>query len=266
MARPTGTTTWLDLGTTDLAAAQDFYTGLFGWTFEDAGEEYGHYRMVRNGGALVGGAMDVAGMTCPDGDPLPSEWGVYLAVDDLDARLESARAAGAQVVVPAHDAGRAGRFAVVLDPAGNAIGLWQAGEVEGYEFTAAAGSPVWFELMTHEVEVAERFYTEVLDATLVPMAEEMADDSFHYVTNGAQDEATWGLGDATGVIPEGEGGWRIYYAVDACDAAVERITELGGSLLDGPVDSPFGRIATVADPTGASFQICATNEKSPEGS
>lgn len=266
MSRPTGTTTWLDLGSTDLRAAQAFYTELFGWEFEDAGEEYHHYHTVRNGGALVAGAMDVSGMTCPDGQPLLSEWSVFLAVDDIDARVDRALAAGAHVIVPATDAGEAGRHAVLLDPAGNPVGLWQAGQTEGYEFTAAPGSPVWFEVMTHDFDAAARFYTEVLDAELVPMTEEMEDDSFRYVTNGAQDTATWGLGDATGVIPEGEGGWRIYFAVDACDAAVERIRELGGSLLDGPIDSPFGRIATVADPTGASFQICAMSESTPEGS
>ena len=264
MSRPTGTTTWLDLGSTDLRAAQAFYTELFGWEFEDAGEEYGHYRMIRSNGTLVAGAMDVSGMTCPDGDPLPSEWTVYLAVDDLDARVAKAQAAGAQIIVSPTVAADAGSFAIVLDPAGYPIGLWQAGDIEGYEFTAATGTPVWFEVMTHDFDAAARFYTEVLDAELVPMTEEMEDDSFRYVTNGAQDTATWGLGDATGVIPEGEGGWRIYFAVDSCDPAVERITELGGRLLDGPVDSPFGRIATVADPTGASFQICAMSEKAPE--
>lgn len=264
MSRPTGTTTWLDLGSTDLETAMAFYTELFGWSFEDSGEQYAHYRMIRNDGALVGGAMDISGMTCPEGQKLPSEWTVYLAADDVDARVETALAAGAHVMVPAADAGPAGRFAVVLDPAGNPIGLWQADQTEGYEFTAATGSPVWFEVMTHDFDAACRFYTEVLDAQLVPMSEGMEDDSFRYVTNGAQDSATWGLGDATGVIPDGEGGWRIYFAVDACDAAVERIRELGGSLLDGPVDSPFGRIATVADPTGASFQICAMSESAPE--
>mgnify|MGYP001050116419 CR=1 FL=1 len=264
MSRPTGTTTWLDLGSTDLRAAQAFYTELFGWEFEDAGEEYGHYRMIRSNGTLVAGAMDVSGITCPDGDPLPSEWTVYLAVDDLDARVAKAQAAGAQIIVSPTVAADAGSFAIVLDLAGYPIGLWQAGDIEGYEFTAATGTPVWFEVMTHDFDAAARFYTEVLDAELVPMTEEMEDDSFRYVTNGAQDTATWGLGDATGVIPEGEGGWRIYFAVDSCDPAVERITELGGRLLDGPVDSPFGRIATVADPTGASFQICAMSEKAPE--
>ena len=266
MSRPTGTTTWLDLGSTDLRAAQAFYTELFGWEFEDAGEEYGHYRMIRSNGTLVAGAMDVSGITCPDGDPLPSEWTVYLAVDDLDARVAKAQAAGAQIIVSPTVAADAGSFAIVLDLAGYPIGLWQAGDIEGYEFTAATGTPVWFEVMTHDFDAAARFYTEVLDAELVPMTEEMEDDSFRYVTNGAQDTATWGLGDATGVIPEGEGGWRIYFAVEACDAAVERIRELGGSLLDGPIDSPFGRIATVADPTGASFQICAMSESTPEGS
>ena len=265
MTRPTGTTTWLDLGSTDLSAAKAFYTDLFGWTFDDAGEELGHYHMIRNRGALVGGAMDISGMTCPQGRPLPSEWTVYLAVDDVDARVTKAETAGAHVMVPAADAGPAGRFAIVLDPVGSPVGLWQAGDTEGYEFTAETGSPVWFEVMTHDLDTAAGFYTDVLEAHLVPMNEPMEDDSFRYLTNGPGDEATWGMGDATGVIPEGEGGWRIYLAVDACDAAVTRVEELGGRLLDGPVDSPFGRIATVADPIGATFQICAMSESTPEG-
>ncbi len=75
MSRRTGTTTWIDLSVQDLDAAKTFYAGLFGWTFDDMGEQFGHYHLIRNEGALVGGAMGVAGMTCPDGGPLPSTWG-----------------------------------------------------------------------------------------------------------------------------------------------------------------------------------------------
>ena len=90
MTRSTGTSTWLDLSITDTEAAKAFYSGLFGWEFEDLGESMNHYHLIRNDGALVGGLMNVSGMTCPTGDPLPPEWGVYLAVDDADARTAKA--------------------------------------------------------------------------------------------------------------------------------------------------------------------------------
>lgn len=266
MTRPTGTTTWLDLSAQDLSAVTPFYTGLFGWELEDLGEEFHHYHLVRNGGKLVGGAMSVAGMTCPEGTPLPSEWGVYLTVDDVDARVEKAVAAGGGVMVGADDIGDSGRMAVVLDAVGAPIGLWQPRDLEGYEFTGAPGSPVWFELMTHRFEDASAFYTEVVDAQLVPMGEEMDGDGggFRYVTNGGPESATWGLCDAAGMMPEEAMGWRVYFGVESTESALARVRELGGSVLDGPIDSPFGRITTIADPEGASFQISAMSEAVPE--
>ncbi|UYG16882.1 VOC family protein [Brachybacterium huguangmaarense] len=264
MTRSTGTSTWLDLDTHDLAAASAFYAGLFGWTFEDTGEQFGHYQIIRKDGALVGGAMDVSGMTCPDGDPLPPSWDVYLAVDDLDARLAAATEHGATVIVQPMDIGESGRMAAVLDATGANIAFWEAKDLDGYEFTGKPGSPVWFELMTHRFDEASAFYTAVVDANLVAMGDP-TDDSMRYATNGPGDSASWGLCDASGIMPAEATGWRIYFGVESSDAAVERIRELGGSLLDGPVDSPFGRIATVADPEGATFQICAMSEAVAEG-
>jgi len=92
----------------------------------------------------------------------------------------------------------------------------------------------------------------------------MEGDSFRYATNGAPDSATWGLCDAAGFMPADAAGWRIYFGVEASEAAIARVQELGGKVLDGPTDSPFGRIATIADPTGATFQISAMSEAVPE--
>lgn len=266
MTRPIGTSTWLDLSAQDLSAVMPFYTGLFGWDAEDLGEQFNGYRILRSGGKLVGGAMSVAGMTCPEGTPLPSEWGVYLTVDDVDDRVTKALDAGGGVVVPAEDIGDSGRMAVVLDAVGAAIGMWRPRELEGYEFTGTPGSPVWFELMTPRYDDASAFYTAVFDAELVPMAEEMDGDGsdFRYATNGPGESASWGLCDAAGMMPEDAMGWRVYFGVESTDPALERVQELGGSVLDGPIDSPFGRIATIADPEGATFQISAMSEAVPE--
>ncbi|GAA1308156.1 MAG: VOC family protein [Brachybacterium tyrofermentans] len=264
MTRTTGTSTWADLSVTDLAAAKTFYSGLFGWEFEDLGESFNHYHLIRNGGALVGGIMDVTGMTTPDGQTLPSEWGIYLAVDDARSRTAKVTENGGTVVVPPDAISEAGAMSIVLDATGATIGLWQAGAIEGYEFTGAPGSPVWFELMTHEYDKAVAFYTAVFEANLVPMGEPMDDDSFRYATNGPGDSASWGLCDATGAMPVEATGWRLYFGVEASEAALAKVVELGGKVLDGPTDSPFGRIATIEDPCGASFQISAMSEAVPE--
>ena len=49
--------------------------------------------------------------------------------------------------------------------------------------------------------------------------------------------------------------WRDYINVEDTDATATRVAELGGKVLAGPEDSPYGRIATVTDPEGATFQL-----------
>lgn len=266
MSRTTGSSTWTDLSVQDLDAAKAFYTGVFGWSFQDLGEEFGNYSIISNSdGAPVGGAMSVAGMTAPDGTALPTGWDVYLTVDDADARLALALEKGAIALSPVMDVGTDGRNVMLKDPSGATIGMWQPGEFEGYEFTGKPGSPVWFELMTHDFDGASAFYSAVFDAQLVPMGEPMDGEQFRYSTNGPGDSATWGLCDASGGMPAEATGWRHYLAVESSAAAIERIRQHGGTVLDGPFDSPFGRIATIADPEGATFQISAMSEAVPEG-
>lgn len=256
MTRPLGTPTWLDLGTTDLAAAKAFYEQLLGWDFADTGADFGHYQMISKDGGLVGGAMDVSGMSCPDGgEPPASAWDVYLAVDDVDARLALAQENGARVLFPASDVPGAGRCATVADPAGAAVAMWQAAGVDGYEFTGQSGTPVWFELMTQDFDAASTFYQRVFDFQPAMMASDENPD-WRYATNGSAEQASSGMCDASGFIPAEVGSyWRAYFAVADCDAAASRVTELGGTVLDGPIDSPFGRLVTIADPTGASCQL-----------
>jgi predicted enzyme related to lactoylglutathione lyase len=264
MARSIGSSTWLDVSVKDLDAAKAFYSGLFGWEFEDLGADFNHYHLIRNDGALVGGLMDVSGMTCPEGGELPSSWGVYLLVDDVASRARTTVENGGSVIVPPDAIGDTGKMTIILDSTGADIGMWEAGTLEGFDFTGSPGSPVWFELMTHDFDGACAFYRSVVDADLVAMSEPMDDDSFRYVTNGPEGRNGWGLGDATGVMPKEATGWRVYLGVEKADAAIAKVRELGGQVLDGPVDSPFGRIATVADPEGATFQLCAMSEAVPE--
>lgn len=250
-SRPAGSPAWIDLSTSDIEGAKEFYGALFGWTFEDRGEEFAHYHYLLRDGAPVGGLMSTQGMTCPNGGELPTEWGVYLTVPDAEAAVAAVEQTGGQVIVPASPMGQAGTMAVAVDPAGAVIGLWQPGDFAGFEHSTEPGSPVWFESMSQSVDEAVPFYEKVFGWTI----NEMPGD-WRYVTNGSEQTATAGLCDARGVVADGTPSyWRVYLTTSDVDGDLARIGELGGSVLDGPVDSPYGRVATVSDPQGASFQL-----------
>lgn len=246
-----GRPTWIDLFTSDADGAAAFYRALFGWNTVDQGEAFGHYSMIDKDGTFVGGLMGAQ----PGQPGGPTTWTVYLEVDDIADATARARAAGAQVMVEPMEVPDTGWMAVVIDPSGAAVGLWQATQFPGFELPLTAGTPVWFELMSTDFDAALPFYRDVLGWDISWMGPEGGEDGFRYVTNGRDEKAACGLCDAKGMIGDSPSFWRIYFGVENCDAAAAKVTELGGTVTDGPTDSPFGRFATCADPQGATFQI-----------
>ena len=271
---PAGSPAWIDYNASDFATQQAFYEALFGWTFTDSGEEFGHYRMITKDGASVGGAMDADQLARMTGEPAPpAAWSVYLRTEDVDATLAAAREHGGTVLVEPMAVGDLGTMAFVAGPGGEAVGLWQAGSFEGHDLPLTPGTCVWFELMSTRYDDAVEFYRAVAGWEPTPMgddgapadghaaadAEDARQDGPRYATNHPGEAATAGLCDAAQWLPEGAVGfWRMYVAVESTDRALEVIREHGGQVLDGPFDSPFGRVTTVQDPAGASFQINET--------
>ena len=249
-AAPVGAPCWVDLFTSDLDRARSFYERLLGWTSESAGPEYGGYVNFSKDGVGVAGAMANDGSTGQ-----PDHWSVYLAVEDAAATVDAAQAAGGGVVVPAMDVMALGRMAVVTDPGGAAIGIWQPGQHRGFGLLAEPGAPGWFELHTRAYEDSVAFYQEVFGWNTA-----VAGDSpeFRYTTLGEGEGAMAGIMDATASLPEGAPpAWIVYFSVADADATVATATELGGSLTSGPDDTPYGRLAACTDPTGAAFRLVA---------
>lgn len=258
MAINHGEPVWMDVSPDDIDASATFYRELLGWEFEDRGEEYGGYNIITRDGQPVGGAMSsLMGPDGPTEEPQhPTFWTIYLKVDDLDATLEAVAEHGGSVAVPAMDVGDLGRMAIILDPAGAGLGLWEAGSFPGFTRDNGPGFPAWFECMTRDYDAAEPFYREVLGWDIGYIGEDgqPVDAPTGDVRYGGTQAA--GLCEADSFLPPGMPSfWRMYVAVEDVDASVEKLVELGGSLLDGPMDTPFGRIATVVDPQGGTFQI-----------
>ena len=109
-----GAFSWAELATTDVEGAKRFYTGLLGWTTEQAPVEGMSYTLAKVGEERVAGIMSTQ---CPGGE-VPPHWGVYITVDDVDATVRKAGELGGKVLMPPTDIPNVGRFAVLADPQG----------------------------------------------------------------------------------------------------------------------------------------------------
>lgn len=253
---PVGAPCWVDLMTSDTERSRAFYGQLFGWTAQEPAEEFGGYFSFTKDGVEVAGCM-----AHQPGSELPDVWSVYLAAEDARKTVEAAVAHGGQVLVAAMDVGDLGAMAIISDPGGAATGVWQPGRHQGFGVLSEAGAPSWFELHSRDYPAAVAFFREVFgwDTHVLSDTPEL-----RYTTLKHGEGWLAGITDASGSLPEGvPAHWSVYFGVEDTDAALATIVELGGSILTAAQDTPYGRLATAADPTGAQFQLVAPNEAMP---
>jgi predicted enzyme related to lactoylglutathione lyase len=250
---PDGTPCWIDLMVPDPRMAMDFYGALLGWDFADLGDEAGNYILCSLEGRQVSGI----GRTPQDQPDMPAAWTTYLATSDADKTVATARGAGGQIMVAPMDVFNEGRMAIVADPTGAVFGLWQAGRHHGIQVTDTAGAPVWFECMTRDFPAARSFYGEVAGYGF----NDMSGDGFTYATLTVDDTMVGGMGELPAEVPaEVPPHWMVYLGVTDTDATLERVTELGGSVMRAASDTPYGRMATVSDNQGAVFSVISVAE------
>ncbi len=245
-----GAPCWIDLYSSDTDKATDFYGQLFGWTTESAGPEFGGYFTFLKDGKHIGGCMHNDGQ-----QGYPDAWTVYLATDDIERTVADAAAKGGQVHLAPMAVADNGTMAMVADPGQGAIGVWQPGTQKGFEVRNETGTAAWFELHTREYAATVDFYRDVFkwDAHSASDTHEL-----RYTTLGKDEGALAGIMDASEFMPEGSpAAWSIYFEVDDIDGALEQIVELGGKVLQPAEDTPYGRLAQAADPTGTLFKLLA---------
>ena len=236
---PVGTFCWADLGTTEGPDAKTFYTALFGWDAEDlpAGED-GVYTMFRKQGRDVAALYE---MGADERGQLPAHWSSYVSVEDLDAVAGRGTELGAAVVAEPFDVMDSGRMAVLRDPAGAHVHLWQPGRHVGAGRVNETGCMVWNELATADVAGALSFYRELLGW-------EGEIDATGYATI----RTSAGINGGIRPLQDGEApAWLVYFSTGSADDAAMHVRESGGAVLAGPMDATVGRIAVVRDPQGA---------------
>lgn len=247
-AATAGTFCWMDLLSSDIETARGFYCDLFGWTASGASAEFGGYFMFFSGGTPVAG-----GMPAPGGMAGQDQWGLYLTVDDARRAVAAAVDRGATVRQDVTRIADLGSNAILDDPEGARVGVWQADTFPGFSVQGVPGTPAWFELFARDYRSAVDFYRAVTGREIVTVSDT---PEFRYGTFGSGDEASAGIMDATAMLADDQDPyWTVYVAVDDTDATLARAGELGGTTLRPAEDTPYGRQATIADPVGARIKV-----------
>jgi hypothetical protein len=253
-----GVFSWVELLTTDLAAAKKFYGEVFGWQIK-ACPEITSFETAEIG---IGSEMIGTMVASPPENPSPSCWGTYVTVSDIAKTLELAVRLGGSVVFGPMDIPGVGRIAVVRDPQGAHLMPVQyampsnpPGLVPEFRPARAATMNAfsWWELMTSDFAAARAFYGGVFGWTFQRMP------NFEYEVieqNGLM------IGGLMGMPPQCPAGtppcWNVYVNVADADAICENVRRNGGTVLAGPEDIPtIGRFAVLQDPTGGVLSVMA---------
>ncbi len=252
MPEPTsvaGVPCWIDLTSSDPEAVKPFYAGIFGWTIESSGDpQYGGYAIFSKDGKPIAGLGPQM-----EGNPYGNVWTTYIRSDDAAATSAMAEAAGGTVMLPSMVVGDQGSMAILADPAGAVVGLWQPDQHLGFGIVGEPGTPVWHETLSRNYKAALPFYANVFGWEYESIGDT---DEFRYSQAKIGEDTVAGVMDAAAFLPEGAPSfWQFYIGVEDTDATLAKVVELGGSIGRPAEDSPFGRLATVVDPFGARFQI-----------
>ena len=246
-----GTPSWLDLSTSDEAAAIEFYGSLFGWTNEanDAGGGM-MYNMQKQGDAYVGGIYKQRDEEAAQG--IPPHWTTYISVDNVDEAVTRVAGAGGQVYMEPYDVMEAGRMAIFAEPTGAVAALWQNKQGTGGTLTGEPNSLCWAELLSDDPDKATKFFKDVLGVESGSMP---GPGGNPYILLKAAGKEVAGIFKKPSEMPaEVPSFWLNYFAVADCDAMVEKAKSLGGMALAEPMEPMPGlRLAVLMDPQGASF-------------
>jgi predicted enzyme related to lactoylglutathione lyase len=242
---------WYELMTTDMKAAEAFYTDVIGWTAAPfAGASHPYATFSAGGPAAVAGVM-----ARPDGVDAPPFWAMYVGVPKLEEAAARIEQHGGGACTPVIDVPAVGRMQMMRDPQGAVFYIFEPASTEERPETAAeVGEASWHELMTTDAPAAMTFYQTIF-GWQPGEALDMGPIGMYQMFNRPHGM----IGAIMNTPPEMADvppNWQIYFRVDDVDAAVARITANGGRILNGPMEVPGGdRVLNAMDAQGAAFGL-----------
>ncbi|WP_445396136.1 VOC family protein [Streptomyces sp. LE64] len=248
-----GTPCWVDLMAQDQAAAMEFYGRLFGWGGEVGPPEFGGYAVMEKNGLPVAG---IGAAMAPEGHPEPPHaWTTYLSSDDADETAARITGAGGALLLGPDGVGTLGRMLLASDSTGAVFGVWGHKDFFGARLVNEPGSVIWCDCNTRDLPAAAAFYRAALGLES-RQVKEAPGPYLGLYTAADPNRPVGGVGDMSERFPpEVPAHWMTTFAVADIAATVATHTAGGGTVVQEPVDTPWGESAGLVDPWGAHFGV-----------
>jgi predicted enzyme related to lactoylglutathione lyase len=247
---PAGNFVWLELATSDQSAAKNFYSSLFGWETKDSpmGPD-AVYTMFRLNDRDVAGGFQLSA----EERRIPPHWQLYVAVENADASASRAAELGAKLVHAGMDIPNVGRMAVLQDPTGAMLSVFQPGQHRGMGIVGEAGAFCWADLLTRDRTAATHFYGSlfVWEFTL---GKDKDPSGYLHIRNG--EPYIGGIPGPGTLPPHTPPHWLAYIQVLDCASVTARAESLSAKILVPPstVENQL-HFSVLADPQGAAFAL-----------
>jgi len=245
-----GKVIFVELVTPDLAAAKQFYAGLFGWTFRGIQAGATEYAEAFLDGRPVAGLIH---KDVPAGVHRQPAWLSFFAVGDVDAAKKVALQNGAKVLFEPHNVPDRGREAVFTDPQGAVFVVLASSSGDPPDVLATPGEWVWSSLITSDPDTDAAFYQKLFNYEVFELP---ANPGAQHFLLASDNYARASANTLPANRPKAHPHWLNYVRVEDAVKMTAKVVALGGRVLVEPrVDRHGGKVAVVADPLGALFGL-----------
>ncbi len=237
---------WADLITDDVLSARNFYQGLFGWKFQTVG----NYIIALNNDRPLGGMFQ---RPRPKDRPARPRWFAYISTTSVGRAEKMVKRFGGRVLAEPQKFPKRGEQAVFEDPEGAVFGVVKSSSGDPEDFLAEPGDWIWIQLLSREARDSADFYRTVAGFEVVENTSTNRLSDYVLVSEGYARATVRTIPDGN---PQVQPTWLPFVRVQNVNESVSRAKELGGKALIEPAAHLIkGKVAVVADPTGAAIGL-----------
>jgi uncharacterized protein len=254
-----GSFCWVELGTTDQAAAKKFYGSLFGWEANDMPMgPSGTYTIFQLSGRAAAAGYQLSKEMLDH--HVPPHWMLYITVASADEASQRVTKAGGKVEKGPFDVMEMGRMSVCHDPTGAYFAIWQAKGGNANGIADVDGSFCWADLNTPDVAAARKFYSQVFGWEIIDDKDGKGDADYKHIKNG--ENFIGGIPPVRANNQRTPAHWLAYFLTSDCKGLAAKAKQLGGKALMEPMlMEDVGTIAVLSDPQGAVFALYQSIKK-----
>lgn len=237
---------WADLVTDDVPAARKFYARMFGWTFQDLG----NYTIAANEDRPLCGMFQ---RPRPTDRPAEPRWFGFISIGSVEGAERAVKKAGGHVLEAPREVPKRGEQAVFSDTEGAVFGVVKSSSGDPEDFLAEPGDWIWIQLLSRDAKKASEFYRAVAGYEVIENTASNRLADYVLTSEGYARATVRTIPNAdTQVKPT----WLPFVRVRNAAESAALAKQIGGKVVIEPKPELFaGKVAVIADPTGAAIGI-----------